>query len=41
MYRVPRIPIKEDVELKSTHQEEETHEAGEADDTVKKASTLL
>lgn len=41
MYCVPCIPIKEDVELKSTRHEEETHEAGEADGTVKKASTLL
>lgn len=41
VYCVPYIPIKEDVELKSSQQEEETHEASKADDTGKKASTFL
>lgn len=41
VYCFPYIPIKEGVELKSSQQEEETHKAGEADDTVKKASTFL
>lgn len=41
MYCIPYIPIKEDVELKSSQQEQETHKANKAGDTGKKESSLL